>query len=155
MSQTIDANLLLYAVNEDAEEHGQALRLIERLGQGPEIVYLFWPTIMGFLRIATHPAILPNPLSITDATETIGDLLRRPHVRTPGEATGFWELYLDTGGARTRANDVPDAHLAGLMRQHGVGLIHTRDRDFRRFAGIEIRDSTSPLGVTPVARQRR
>ncbi len=140
MSQTVDANMLVYAVNEDADEHGPALALLERLGQGPEIVYLFWPAIMGFLRIATHPGILPNPLSITDAVQTIGDLLRRPHVRTPGESPGFWELYLDTGGARARANDVPDAHLAGLMRQHGVGLIHTRDRGFRRFTGIEIRD---------------
>jgi hypothetical protein len=26
------------------------------------------------------------------------------------------------------------------MRQHGLGLIHTRDRDFRRFPGIEARD---------------
>ena len=140
MSQTVDVNVLVYAVNEDAEEHGQALRLIERLGQGPEIIYLFWPTIMGFLRIATNPGILPNPLSTADATETIGDLLSRPHVRSPGEALGFWDLYLDTAGARSRANDVPDAHLAGLMRQHGVGIIHTRDRGFRRFAGIEVRD---------------
>ncbi len=141
MSQTVDANILVYAVNEDASEHAPALKLIERLGQGPDIVYLFWPTVMGFLRIVTHPGILPNPLSITDATETIGDLLSRPHVRTPGEASGFWQLYLDTGGARSRANDVPDAHLAGLMRQHGVRLIHTRDRGFRRFAGIEVRDA--------------
>jgi len=140
VSQTVDVNVLVYAVNEDAKEHRQALSLIERLGQGPEIVYLFWPTIMGFLRIATNPGILPHPLSTTDATETIGDLLGRPHVRTPGEVFGFWELYLDTGGARSRANEVPDAHLAGLMRQHGVGLIHTRDRGFRRFAGIEVRD---------------
>ena len=140
MSQTVDANVLVYAVNENADEHGPALALVERLGQGPEIVYLFWPTIMGFLRIATHPGILPRPLPITDAVQTIGDLLSRPHVRTPGEDPGFWELYIDTGGARARANDVPDAHLAGLMRQHGVGLIHTRDRGFRRFTGIEVSD---------------
>lgn len=140
MSQTVDVNVFVYAVNKDAEEHEQALKLIERLGQGPEIVYLFWPTIMGFLRVATNPGILPNPLSTVDTTETIGDLLSRPHVRTPGEAPGFWDLYMDTVGARSRANDVPDAHLAGLMRQHGVGLIHTRDRGFRRFAGIEVRD---------------
>lgn len=140
MSQTVDANILVYAVNEDAEEHGPALALVERLGQGPEIVYLFWPTIMGFLRIATHPGVLPSPLPIAVATQTIASLLRRPHVRTLGESPGFWELYLDTGGAHAGANAVPDAHLAGLMRQHGVGLIHTRDRGFRRFTGIEVRD---------------
>jgi predicted nucleic acid-binding protein len=26
------------------------------------------------------------------------------------------------------------------MRQHGVRVIHTRDRDFRRFEGIDPRD---------------
>lgn len=140
MSQTLDANVLLYAVNEDASEHAPALALVDRLGQGPEIVYLFWPTIMGFLRIATHPGVLPNPLSITDAVETIAGLLSRPHVRTPGETPGFWELYLATGGDRSRANEVPDAHLAALMRQHGVGVIHTRDRGYRRFPGIKVRD---------------
>jgi uncharacterized protein len=30
--------------------------------------------------------------------------------------------------------------LAALMRQHGVRLIYTRDRDFRRFEGIDVRD---------------
>jgi predicted nucleic acid-binding protein len=35
---------------------------------------------------------------------------------------------------------VPDAHLATLMRQYGVRTIYTRDRDFRRFDGIDVRD---------------
>jgi hypothetical protein len=35
---------------------------------------------------------------------------------------------------------VPDAHLAALMRQHGARLIHTRDRGFRRFDGIDVLD---------------
>ena len=43
-------------------------------------------------------------------------------------------------GDRSRGNDVPDAHLAALMRQHGVRVIYTRDRDFRRFDGIDARD---------------
>jgi predicted nucleic acid-binding protein len=29
------------------------------------------------------------------------------------------------------------------MRQHEVRVIYTRDRDFRRFAGIEVRDPAS------------
>jgi predicted nucleic acid-binding protein len=45
-----------------------------------------------------------------------------------------------TAGDRPRGNDVPDAHIAALMRQHGVRLIYTRDRDFRRFDGIDARD---------------
>ena len=70
----------------------------------------------------------------------IGALLARPSVRTPGEAPGFWEIYEATSREDTRANDVPDAHLAALMRQHGLRVLYTRDRDFRRYAGIEARD---------------
>jgi hypothetical protein len=67
-------------------------------------------------------------------------LLDRPHVRTPGEADGFWPIFRATAGDRPRGNDMPDAHLAALMRQHGVRLIYTRDRDFRRLDGIDARD---------------
>ncbi|HEY1539036.1 MAG TPA: hypothetical protein VGF63_06540 [Solirubrobacteraceae bacterium] len=35
-----------------------------------------------------------------------------------------------------------DTHRAALMRQHEVPVIYTRDRDFRRFDGIEARDFT-------------
>jgi predicted nucleic acid-binding protein len=67
-------------------------------------------------------------------------LLERPHIRVQGEADGFWELYRSTSDPDVRGNLVPDAHLATLMRQHGVAVIYTRDRDFRRFDGIDVRD---------------
>ncbi len=140
MSRTVDANILLYAVNEDAAEHRIALELIEVLGTGPDLLYLFWPTIMGFLRISTHGSILPDPLSPKAAMTTVRELLIRPHVRSPGENQGFWELYQATGGASARGNLVPDVHLATLMRQHGVRTIYTRDRGFRRFDAIEVLD---------------
>jgi uncharacterized protein len=35
---------------------------------------------------------------------------------------------------------VPDAHLAALMRQHGVSIIYTRDRDLRRYETVDARD---------------
>ena len=54
----------------------------------------------------------------------------------PGEADGFWQTFGATAGASTRGNAVPDAHVAALMRQHGVAMIYTRDRDYRRFDGV-------------------
>lgn len=140
MSVTVDTNILLYAANADDDLYGQARELVERLGSGPDLLYLFWPTIMGFLRIATHPAIFPNPASPNEAIATITTLLERPTVRTPAEEDGFWEVYRSTAGDSARGNHVPDAHLAALMRQHGVAVIYTRDRDFRRYDGIEARD---------------
>ena len=140
MSATVDANILVYASNTADPLNEQAEALVRRLATGPEIVYLFWPTILGYLRIVTHPAILSRPLGPRDAMRNVEALLDRPHVRSTGEADGFWPLFRAAAGDRARGNDVPDAHLAALMRQHGVRLIYTRDRDFRRFEGIDARD---------------
>ena len=140
MSVTVDANILVYASNTDDPAFRSARALVERLAEGPDLVYLFWPTILGYLRIVTHPAILPKPLTFAEASGNVTALLARPHVRTAGEGEGFWALYLAIAGVQLRGNDVPDAHLVALMRQHGVNIIYTRDRDFRRYEGIQARD---------------
>jgi uncharacterized protein len=143
LSATVDTNVLLYAANADDEAHPIARELLERLAEGPDLFYLFWPTIMGFLRIASHPSIFPSPQTPEQATAAITALLVRPNVRTAGERDGFWGLYSSTADPQTRGNHVPDAHLAALMRQHGVAVIYTRDRDFRRYDGIDARDPFS------------
>jgi toxin-antitoxin system PIN domain toxin len=140
MSATVDANVLIYASDRRAETHDRAEALVRKLAAGPEILYLFWPVLLGYLRIVTHPAILTNPFSPAAALRNVESLLDRPHVRAPGELDGFWRLFRSTAGERPHGNDVPDAHLAALMRQHGVRVIYTRDRDFRRFDGIDARD---------------
>ena len=140
MSATVDTNILVHGSNSDDPLHDRAVELVRRLAEGPELVYLFWPVLLGYLRIVTHPGILSNPLSPTIAMRNVEALLDRPHVRAPGEADGFWSVFRSTAGERPRGNDVPDAHLAALMRQHGVRLVYTRDRDFRRFDGIDARD---------------
>jgi len=38
--------------------HTSAQTLLARLAAGPGLVYLFWPAVMGYLRIVTHPTIL-------------------------------------------------------------------------------------------------
>jgi hypothetical protein len=140
VSVTVDANVLIYASNEAEPVHEPARALVERLAVGPEIVYLFWPTIMGYLRIVTHPTVLPRPLDPREAIVNVSALIAAPHIRTPGEDEGYWDLYLATRNKGDRGNAVPDGHLAALMRQHGVGTIYTRDRDFRRFDGIAVED---------------
>lgn len=140
MSATVDTNLLVYAANVDEDVHDTARDLLASLARGPDLLYLFWPTIMGFLRIATNPALFANPVTPKRAMAAIADLLERPHIRAPGEGDGFWRVYQASAGEDTRGNDVPDAHLAALMRQHGVTVIYTRDRDFRRYEGLDVRD---------------
>jgi len=140
MSVTVDVNLLVYASNDDDEAHPAALSFLERLAAGPELVYLFWPVLMSYLRIVTSQAILPRPLTPVAAVENVTRLLERAHVRARGEGERFWSLYRAGDGQAARANAVPDAHLAALMHEYGVTTIYTRDRGFRRFDGITVRD---------------
>ena len=41
---------------------------------------------------------------------------------------------------RPRGNLVPDIHLAALLRQHGVPVIGTHDRDYRKFDFLKVVD---------------
>lgn len=141
MSITLDANVLLYASDVASPRHARAREVVEAVARGPELAYLFWPTIVAYLRIATHPAIFDNPLGGRSAMANIDALLSRPHVRAPGEQPDFWLRYRDVAAdAEPAGNLVSDAHLVALMLQNEVRTIWTHDRDFRRFTGIEVRD---------------
>lgn len=141
MTLTLDANLLLYASDEASPFHERARRVLEDVAAGPAIAYLFWPTVMAYLRLSTHPAVFDRPLSPEEAQANVESLVVLPHVQTPGEQDLFWELYRrvsDDAGAR--GNLVTDAHLVALMLQNGVRTIWTHDRDYRKFSGIDVRD---------------
>lgn len=141
MSATVDANVLLYASDEESPFHERALSFLERVARGPELVYLFWPTVMAYLRIATHPSVFANPLSAATATANVDGLLRLPNVQSVGERDRFWHTYSTLAeDSRPSGNLVPDAHLVALMLENGVRTLWTNDRDFRRFAAIETRD---------------
>ena len=141
MSYTVDANVLLYASDESSPVHARARELVGRLADGPEIAYVFWPTVMAYLRIATHPAVFARPLSIVEALGNVEQLLARPHVRSTGEGEAFWRSFRDVADdALPSGNLVPDAHLVALMAENDVRTIWTRDRGFRRFPRIEVRD---------------
>ncbi|MEU6696739.1 TA system VapC family ribonuclease toxin [Pseudonocardia sp. NPDC046786] len=141
MSVTVDANVLLYASDADSPRHEANRYLLDRLAVGPGLVHVFWPVAMAYLRIATHPRIFTRPLDPATALANLEDLVSRPHIRTPGEGDGFWSAFRDTvAGDVVRGNLVPDAHIAALMREHGVATIWTSDRDFRRFRDITVLD---------------
>lgn len=141
MSATLDANVLLYASDRDSPYRERAIDELERYARGPEPLYLFWPVVMAYLRISTHPSVFSRPLAFSDARANIELLLRRRHVRTSGEGEGFWRMFSEAASEATIRGDlVPDTHVVALMRQHGVRTIVTRDRDFRRFDGIKVHD---------------
>lgn len=89
----------------------------------------------------THQRIFSRPLSPAEALGNVESLLGLPRVRVLSEGEGFVEIYRDvTARIPVRGNLVPDAHLAALLRQHGVRRLYTADSDFRKFDFLEVAD---------------
>ena len=141
MSFSCDVNVLLYASDAASPVHLQARRFVEHAAAGGDLWCLAWPTVMSYLRITTHPRIFGAPLTPAEALGNVLALAGLPHVRLLSEEQGFLDVYREvTGSFPVRGNLVPDAHLAGLLKQHGVRTLFTRDGDFRKFEFLDVRD---------------
>jgi predicted nucleic acid-binding protein len=78
LSYSLDANVLLYASDRSSGHHELARRFVETCAAGPEILCLTWPTLMAYLRIATHPRIFAAPLSPDEALGNVAALAGLP-----------------------------------------------------------------------------
>lgn len=132
-----DVNVLLYAVNKSAPQHKVAhAALREAYVDGH--VALAWPALLGFLRLATRPGILPRPMPVADALSVVHSWLGHAAAAivqpTDQHAAVLARLLL---GAGQGGPLVSDAHLAALAIEHGATLL-TFERDFERFAGLRL-----------------
>ena len=134
--RVVDANVLLYATNEDAPNHERARRWLSKALAGHEAVGFAWPVLLAFIRLATHPAATRLPLSAETAIRTVGIWLAQPSAVIVEPTTRHLDVL---GGllaeAGTAGNLVGDAHLAAIAVELGATLV-SFDRDFGRFAGL-------------------
>jgi toxin-antitoxin system PIN domain toxin len=139
LSYAVDVNILLYASDASSPFSKRARAFLEECAASPEVLCFVWTTLTAYLRLSTHPAVFSNPLSPDDAEANVQSLLALPHVRALSEKEGFWDVYRDvTRDLAVRGNDVPDAHLAALLRQHDVPTLYTNDRDFRKYPFLKV-----------------
>ncbi len=139
----VDANILLYAEDQDSPQHEQARIWWDAQLSGAAPVCLCWPVLSAFIRIATNARVFERPLSLNRALARTQSWLEQPCTRIINPTERHWTVFqkMLTAG-KAVANLVPDAHLAALAKEHGCELIST-DADFARFPGIRWRN---PLG---------
>ena len=134
----VDANVLLYAVNEDDEKHEPARRWLDDALSGSEVVGFAWLVLLSFLRLSTKMGLFPRPLPVSAALATVRAFVGEgPGVivePTPRHLSVLSGLLLASG---TGANLTSDAHLAALAIEHGAAVV-TFDRDFQRFDGVRV-----------------
>ena len=132
----LDANLLIYAYHEEAQEHESARKWVEEIFSSSELVGLPWQSILAFLRITTHPRVFERPLLMSNAQSIVASWLDRPQIHAIEAGATFFDVLSGLlGVAQIRGALVSDAAIAALAIEHGATLC-TTDRDFARFPGL-------------------
>lgn len=132
----VDANILLYSVDEESPFHERARDWMVEALNGPTRVGLPWPCLWAFVRISTNPRALASPLTASEAWEFVSDWLAAPAAWIPGPGRGHQDilrkLLLD---GDLRAGLVSDAAIAAIAIEHGLSVI-SADSDFARFRDV-------------------
>lgn len=132
----VDANILLYATDIASPFHHSARTWMEDALNGSRRVGIPWASISAFLRIATNPRAMGDPLSPADAWSIVDAWLDAEPVWVPLPGAGhrpiLARLIVDLD---LRANLIPDAALAALSIEHGLRVV-SADSDFARFTEV-------------------
>ena len=134
----VDANVLLYAVNQDAPRHDSARDWLDRALSGDARVAFCWVALLAFLRLSTDKRIFDAPLSTSEAIKQVEDWLAQPSavvVEPTARHLGIVQELLAPLGMG--GNLVNDAHLAALAIEHRCAVV-SYDTDFGRFSGVRL-----------------
>lgn len=132
----VDANILLYAVDQTGPLHLKAKRWLEESLNGSQRIGIPWQSVVTFLRIGTNPRALKEPLTPTAAWALVDAWLDAPAAWIPSPSLGYREILARlVRDLDLRANHIPDAALAALCIDHGLTIV-SADSDFARFSEI-------------------
>lgn len=140
----VDVNILVYATFKNFPQHQAVHEWFEDQLNGTARVGLPWPSLLGFLRIATNPRAFPHTLSTETAWHHIEAWLTSGMVWIPQPTERHAEvLSALLAQPGIHGNLVPDAHLAALAIEHGLTLCST-DGDFARFRELKWLNPLAP-----------
>jgi toxin-antitoxin system PIN domain toxin len=132
----VDANLLIYAVDEGSPHHGAAKPWLEEQLSGSETFAFAWAVLLAFLRLSTNPRVFAAPLALEEAVDLVDSWLEQPCATvvhpTDRHSQTLRELLVPLG---TAGNLTSDAHLAALSIEHGAELC-SGDADFARLPSV-------------------
>lgn len=132
----VDANILIFAVDEASPHHERAATWLTSALNGAERVGLPAQTLGAFLRIATHPRVTARPLTAEQAQSHVDDWLAAGPAWVPPAGARTMQVYADLARRHhITGNLVPDAMLAALAVELGVSVV-SADTDFARFPEV-------------------
>ncbi len=138
--RVLDANLLLYAVDERSPRHTKARTWLEATLSGADTVGLTWGVLLAFVRMSTRASVFAQPLDVSEALDLVDSWLDQPCTTVLGPTerhSSVLRTLLQPLGAA--GNLSSDAHLAAIAIEHGAE-VNSCDTDFARFPGLRWKD---------------
>jgi hypothetical protein len=136
----VDANLLIYAIDEASPRHRAARAWLEERLSSSDTFAIAWIVLLAFVRLTTNPRIFEQPLSVDDAFDIVDGWLAQPSVTVVHETARHSSvMHQLLEGLGAGGNLVNDAHLAAIAIEHGAELCSS-DTDFARFPGLRWTD---------------
>ena len=140
----IDANILLYSVDEDSPFHRAARDWMVTALNGPQRVGIPWVSLWAFVRIATNPRASVQPLTPDEAWQHVEAWLDAPATWIPEPGRGHRAIV----GPLLRQHDlraglITDAVMAAICIEHGLTIV-SADSDFARFPQISWVNPVAP-----------
>lgn len=132
----VDANILLYAVNEDAPHHQDSREWLDDALSGAATVGFSWIALLAFVRLSTKVGLFPTPLAVEEALDRVDAWLAQPAALVVEPTARHASLLAELlGTVGVGGNLVNDAHLAALAIEHR-GDVVSYDNDFSRFPAV-------------------
>ena len=137
---SLDTNLLIYAVNRGCEEHARAKAVYETMLSAPTRWIMSDQVLFEFYRGLRHPKVLERPLSHQQALKQITFLREESGVLHCAYETSFWDMVIHGDEwKRPKAIHVFDRVLAVTLLKNGVKTFYTRNiKDFEEFLFDEL-----------------
>ena len=129
---SLDTNILLYAANEDAPEHGVCKAFLQGVVADPGEWVIADQVYLELYRALRNPKVMSLPLSSKEAVRHLSILRDEMGIMHCGYSTECWSGLM----RKLERDDFPsrrthDAVLAATLMSHGVKTFYTRNtKDF-------------------------
>lgn len=132
---SIDANLLLYAANEECPEHEPSLAFVADATARSDVAISEFVLVELYL-LVRNPAVLKQPLEPGEAADLVAAYRRHPRwmlIGWPGESSAIHDRLWTMAAARTfPRRRIIDQRMALVLQAQGVHEFATANvRDFQ------------------------
>ncbi|MBE0539851.1 MAG: VapC toxin family PIN domain ribonuclease [Verrucomicrobia bacterium] len=147
---SFDTDLLLYSLNQDCAEYGDARRFFATMPTTPGAVAICELVLVELYVLLRNPAVVANPSSASDAVALIQPFRQHPTWRLidhpGGNSSVMDEVWRLAGQPNVGRRVIFDARLALTLRHHGVTEFATRNE--AHFAGFGFTRVWNPLATS-------